>query len=179
MARIQVRLPDEQRDRWDEYVADNAHVESRTALIKLAVEEHIADGGNSGGDALNDAALDDLHQRLAGLEESIDQTKTQIQAHRTEAVDIEEIDSIMQQLVEEAIVRLGDADDAEVVEDADYSVKTVTDAGEFALIAEEAGLDPTTRFALGDVDAAADFFEEHANEDIDDGDTDDEHEDES
>jgi len=178
VAKIQFRLPDEQRDRWDDFVEDNGHVETRTALIKLAVEEHIADAGNSGGDTLNDAALDDLHHRLNDLEESIDQTKTKVQAHRTEAVDIDEIDDIMQQLIEEVIVRLGDADDAEVVEDADYSVRTVTDAGDFSVMAEEAGLNPSTRFALGDVDAAADFFEEHVDEGTD-NEEDAEHDDES
>lgn len=149
MVRVQVEVPESQRDSWDEYVDDNGEVDSRADLIRLAVEQYISDGNTSGSQSLNGDALDDLHAELADVREEIAETQTQIRAHRHEAPSEEGVEDIMMTVMQDTIMHLTDADDVEVRKDPEYGVKTVRDMGDVGqLVDDEGPLPPEVQLML-------------------------------
>jgi len=92
MARVHFVLKDEKKSRWDNHVEENPALDDRSDLIRTAVEEYIADDGDSSSEGLNDTvAIDD---DLENIEARLGDIEDKLQLLRLENVQEEEIAEI-------------------------------------------------------------------------------------
>jgi len=98
MARLNVSLGEEQKQRWKESVDELPEVNNTSDLVRTAVELYMADeldrGTESEGANLNDAVTD-LDNSLDRIEGQISDVKAHAQAAHVEQISDEELEAIV------------------------------------------------------------------------------------
>jgi hypothetical protein len=69
MVQVNVQVDESVRDRWEKYIEENEEVNTKSALIRLAVAEYISDSGSS----------DDLEEVIGDLRNENQELKSEVE----------------------------------------------------------------------------------------------------
>ncbi|QIB75207.1 hypothetical protein G3I44_13495 [Halogeometricum borinquense] len=94
---VQLKVASDRLDAWDAWVEESNKVDTRSRLIRAAVEEYIQEGEETEG--FSDDAVARVLGRIEDLEKELDAHDDRLMAHRSYSVDSDEMESILERLV--------------------------------------------------------------------------------
>jgi len=91
---IHLRVSSDQKQRWNEYIADNAQFSSLTDLIRTSVEREIGGVSSSNGGEVNSEQLDLIEERTEKINSRLNSMEAAlgdaVEAMHTSGVEIDE-----------------------------------------------------------------------------------------
>ena len=75
---INLTLPEEQKQRWNEHIEDSPEHKSMAQFIRFCVERQIADGGQSPTTGPDDGEMSEIADRTRKIESNINQLQDQL-----------------------------------------------------------------------------------------------------